>query len=473
MGEIILSEDTVGDNVYLSIPRGGPIFVSDMVSPLTRVSDCELAIFQELQNLKEELDGDSIGACADEISADELKIITEEELVNKAFKEVESNMNPTETSGRQSSSRTDNTIASELKDACAEGSGTEPAGVASESLSSLQLTVCDAKSRKRKKRNRKSDGLDESYIAKVEELSRIKQQQDEDMKAARLHSFNGSLNDQGRGTISMDKSLKLTSLRGTNSMKAKTSNTHEHVEVHYPEVVLCIEVYHNNRIKGKAQEFLVLGRQFLTEVKDKIYCLTDEIMKKADRSDPSGYFLIEDVFCNDLREPLAIDYSKPITDWLKDSKNEAAEKWDCIMNGELHQKQKALLGSVTGLQLPKFRTMEMKRTRFCDLRFSLGAGYLYCHQGDCKHMIVIRDMRLIHPEDVQNRAAYPLITYQSKRRFHKCSVCKIFKAQKFTVDDKWAPENPCYFCDLCYYMLHYVDGALHYNDFSVYDYFHE
>lgn len=43
----------------------------------------------------------------------------------------------------------------------------------------------------------------------------------------------------------------------------------------------------------QTQEFLVLGRQFLTEVKDKIYCSTDDIMEKAGKFDRSGYFLIE------------------------------------------------------------------------------------------------------------------------------------------------------------------------------------
>ena len=94
-------------------------------------------------------------------------------------------------------------------------------------------------------------------------------------------------------------------------------------------------------------------------------------------------------------------------------------------------------------------------------------------QGDCKHVIVVRDMRLIHPEDVQNRATYPITTFQLKLRFRKCSVCKIYRAEKVTVDDKWAPMNPCYFCKNCYYMLHYANGALLYDEFSVYDYHHE
>lgn len=95
-------------------------------------------------------------------------------------------------------------------------------------------------------------------------------------------------------------------------------------------------------------------------------------------------------------------------------------------------------------------------------------------QGDCTHTLVIRDMRLIHPEDVHNRAVYPIITFQLKLRFQKCNVCKIFRATKVTVDDKWTPENPCYFCDECFSLLHQADdGTLLYTDFVEYDYNHD
>lgn len=89
---------------------------------------------------------------------------------------------------------------------------------------------------------------------------------------------------------------------------------------------------------------------------------------------------MQDVFCNDLRDPSAIDYSEPIFDWLRNSKDEALKKWECIINGELQQKQKAIVGDVTGLRLPHFKAVNMHMTRFCDLKFRLGAGYLYCHQ---------------------------------------------------------------------------------------------
>lgn len=151
-----------------------------------------------------------------------------------------------------------------------------------------------------------------------------------------------------------------------------------------------------------------------------------------------------------------------------------SKKWECIQAGELGQKQKDVVGDSAISQLPQFKAVEMQKTRFCDLKFQLGAAYLYCHQGDCKHTIVIRDMRLIHPEDVLSRAAYPIVTFQQKTRAQKCCVCKIYRATKVTLDDKWAKENPCYFCDNCYFLLHYSkDSSLLYSDFSVYDYHHD
>lgn len=43
----------------------------------------------------------------------------------------------------------------------------------------------------------------------------------------------------------------------------------------------------------QCQELLVLGSQFLTDLRDNICCLTDKLMKVAGQHDLSGYFLIE------------------------------------------------------------------------------------------------------------------------------------------------------------------------------------
>ncbi|KAL4591961.1 hypothetical protein LXL04_004938 [Taraxacum kok-saghyz] len=323
--------------------------------------------------------------------------------------------------------------------------------------------------------------LNEDYMAEVEKLVTIKQKQEENKLSARLHSFSGT-----RGPVtcvtSSEKKERMSSFNSTSylTQKVKSSSTREQIQVDDNEILLCIEVYNYNTKRSwiKNQEIMVLGRQLLTELRDKIYCLTDEIMKlnKKHHHHRSGYFLIEDIFYNDLRETDVVDYSQPILNWLRESEKTAHEKWESIISGELQQKQKDYLGTgneMRGPKLPCFKSFQMQSTRFCDLNFRLGAGYLYCHQGECKHLMVIRDMRLIHGEDVKNRCSYPLISFQSKLRFQKCWVCKIYKATKVTVDDKWTPENPCFFCGICYYMLHYSNNQLIYNDYKVFDYIHE
>ncbi|XP_077237488.1 snRNA activating complex family protein isoform X2 [Tasmannia lanceolata] len=475
-------------DLHVSCPRGGPIYDPDLVGLLTSIREFRPSVVKELQSLEAEL-------CVNSTIAfeDELKVFTEEELVDKALKEAFEDAVPMESSSQLSEHhcnemRTDIRRISNNEIACFESSGKETSTFESCESSSPSVVEacnedCSRKMGKRgsktgKKRGRVFDRdirateLESSYITKVKELAEVKKKQDEDKAAARLHSFNGSAMIIEHPISASDKIERLKSLRFiTSAMKVKSSSTSEYVPVSYPEVVLTIEIYHNIKVHKKTQEFLVLGRQLLTDLRDNIYCLTDHLMQKAEQHDPSGYFLIEDVFYNDLRDPSAIDYSEPIFDWLRNHKDEALDRWECVISGELQKMRKSLLGGESISHLPDFKAIDMHKTRFCDLRFRLGSGYLYCHQGDCKHIIVIRDMRLIHPDDVQNGAAYPIRTFQRRPHCWKCSICKIYRATKVTVNDKWAQENPSYFCDNCYFLLHYAeDGSLLYNEFTVYDY---
>ncbi|KAL6538564.1 hypothetical protein OROGR_012552 [Orobanche gracilis] len=389
MSTLLLGHDQGGEDLYVSIPLGGPIYVSDSIGPLTRVSDFETSVYQELQSLKEELSGDSTETCDEEIMVDELKIFREDELVNKAFEEAfkdgELAMDASQVTGEQW--KTDDNVASGLDFGSFQNSeGDKMALVSSELSNPLPLRTCDNKksnknpSGKRTKRKR-SNG--KSYLAKVEVLARVKQKQKEDRAAVRLHSFNGSREPRygAKAKAEKIKSLKSSSVSTKTHVQVRALSTCGDVPVNFPETVLTVEVYHNRKTWLKTQEFLVLGRQFLSELRDIICCLTDEIMKKLGHCDPSGYFLIEDVFYNDTRKSSATDYSKPILDWLENSKNDALEKWEYILSGELQKKQKELLGSESKQKLPTLKSGHMQRTRFCDLRFRLGAGYLYCHQG--------------------------------------------------------------------------------------------
>lgn len=91
-------------------------------------------------------------------------------------------------------------------------------------------------------------------------------------------------------------------------------------------------------------------------------------------------------------------------------------------------------------------------------------------QGNCCHVMVIRDMRLVHADDEVEEQSYPLAAYRVRSRRRKCSVCKIKGSAMATVNDRWAGGSPCFFCKDCYYLLHYgEDGSLLYDNFRVYD----
>ncbi|RDX89023.1 snRNA-activating protein complex subunit, partial [Mucuna pruriens] len=322
------------------IPRGGPIYVPNMVGPSTRVPHFQASLLSELQNLKAEL---SEEISHHDISVDDLKIFTEDELMDMAFKEV-------------------------FQDG--ENNENHPP------LLDQPNALWSKEKSKRKRKGTNNSILEGDCIEKVEQVVTIKQRQEEDKAAVKLHSF--KINEAAQKST---RTERMRSLRSTSSTrKVNTVSLQEHIPVLYPEVVLSVEVYHNVRKGAKIQELLVLGGQTLAALRDKIFCSTDQVMRKAGQHDTSGYFLIEDVFCSDLRDPSAIDLTKPILDWLQNSKEEAQKKWEYIITGELQQKQKAIMGEESASQLPHFRSIEMHKIRFCDLSFRLGAGYLYCHQ---------------------------------------------------------------------------------------------
>ncbi|CAL5199636.1 unnamed protein product [Lathyrus oleraceus] len=429
------------DEFECSIPvaRGGPIYVSNMVASVTRVPLFMDSLQSELHSLEAELPPQD--SSHDDFSVDDLKVYTDDDLMDMAFKQVFQDKDNNEN---------------------------HPP------LLNQPNAECQKKRYKRKSSGTNNPILDSNRIEKVEEVVKIKQKQEADKAEVKLHSFDPvcRINELTNKSVGTERMMSLRSI--SSARKVNTAGLQEHIPVQNPEVVLFVEIYHNVRKGVKIQELLVLGGQTLTVLRDKICCSTDQIMQKAGQHDPSGYFLIEDVFYTDLRDPSAIDLTRPILDWLRNSKEEAQKKWECIINGKLQLKQKAVIGEASVSHLPRFASLQMHMTRFCDLSFRLGAGYLYCHQGDCTHTLVIRDMRLIHADDVHNQAVYPIVTFQLKMVFKKCRVCKIFRATKVTVDDKWAPENPCHFCDECFSLLHLAeDGSPLYTNFVEYDYNHD
>ncbi|KAK4263832.1 hypothetical protein QN277_029197 [Acacia crassicarpa] len=66
--EIVESVAPVVEECELPIPRGGPIYVPNLVGLCTRVAEFENSIVSELQNLEAELHQDTFDLCDDDIS---------------------------------------------------------------------------------------------------------------------------------------------------------------------------------------------------------------------------------------------------------------------------------------------------------------------------------------------------------------------------------------------------------------------
>ncbi|KAM9137743.1 snRNA-activating protein complex subunit 3 isoform 4-T9 [Pangshura tecta] len=167
------------------------------------------------------------------------------------------------------------------------------------------------------------------------------------------------------------------------------------------------------------QTVLVLGSQKLTELRDSISCVSDLQMGGEFSSHPdqapehiskdlykSAFFYFEGVFYNDKRHPECRDLSRTIIEW-----------------SESHDRGYGNL-----------QTAKMEDYTFNDLSIKIGFPYLFCHQGDCEHIIIITDIRWV------------------------------------TNEDSLAPEDPCFFCDVCFRMLHYDAEGNKLGEFLAYPY---
>lgn len=190
------------------------------------------------------------------------------------------------------------------------------------------------------------------------------------------------------------------------------------------------------------QEFYVIGSQTLAELRDKVYCHCDsgpffdisdnphqpERKRLQDEANP-GFFFIHDTFYNDMRNDRNMDYSEVIRKW--------AERQKCV--GEL-------------------KCRKMEETRFDDLRFRLGYPQVYQHHGNCEHIFLISDCRLLSPTDILTRKRYPILNSYVFPRSIPCNICGHCEANFIVKNSDQHIFDPAYVCQACFESYHYKDG---------------
>ncbi|CAK6958566.1 snRNA-activating protein complex subunit 3 [Scomber scombrus] len=224
------------------------------------------------------------------------------------------------------------------------------------------------------------------------------------------------------------------------------------------EVILTINVYYPAIIKRfnyvrPHMTLMMTGSHSLADLRDAICCVSDlqvcgEFSNTPDMAPDfiskdhfkSAFFFFEGVFYNDMRFPECQDISMTTIEWGKDR------------------------------NFPSYAQAKMEDTQLVDLKVKVGFPYLYCHQGDCEHLVIITDVRLAHKNDCLDKKLYPLLTHKHRIITQKCAVCHVFIGRWITVNDQFAPSVPCLFCDKCFRMLHYDAEGNKLGDFLAYPY---
>ena len=262
-------------------------------------------------------------------------------------------------------------------------------------------------------------------------------------------------------------------------------------------LILTISVYSTSRPGVVSQTFEVRAEQHLSDLRDRISCLTDRAMvelrehgtaPKAHLPLPqlrgqgtlshisicpsSAYFLIEGVFYVDAppAQANATDPSQEIRSWIAED-----------------QARRRHFGQIDPRQVHS-----MRETCWIDLALRVNRPYLAIHCGRCEHYFVVDKIRLEHEYDRASLFDHPPSeqlpsatagagqnsgireVYRMRRRRRKCRFCDAGRVTWVTVNDRLAPDNPCWYCDTCYRLLHYDrDGRLIYGGYRVYPYFYD
>ncbi|KII66027.1 snRNA-activating protein complex subunit 3 [Thelohanellus kitauei] len=209
---------------------------------------------------------------------------------------------------------------------------------------------------------------------------------------------------------------------------------------------------------------------YLTDLKDSLLCQSDYICLDDHSENPgrtdsritkdvhkSGFFFINNVFYNDMRDPSNIEYSKEIFDWISKQDKKDVEPFRY------------------------YTTSRMEGIRFSDLKLRLGYPYIYMHQFNCEHIISFEDLRY----NANYSAVYKGATYKPesairvsrtwRKLIKKCVIFAQCIQQGWCIYHRWmtrkdmlAFTDPSYFCDRCFDYLHYDENHKKVAEFKAY-----
>lgn len=218
----------------------------------------------------------------------------------------------------------------------------------------------------------------------------------------------------------------------------------------FSDVAITIRVYEPSLFKRAditnykpqyQQEFICLGQNYLTELRDKINCVCKDVnffdisdnplepqpKKKSD----SNFLFITDTFYNDYRNPNNIDYSEHFMKWSE---------------------------NCSDLKGTKFKEADMSATKFIDLSVYLGFPQLYLHHGNCEHLVVFSHIALLDSTFSLRKSDYPFLRSSRIKYNNICIICNNEEFAFMVLDSDAHVQNPTNLCKKCFMSYHYSEG---------------
>lgn len=233
-------------------------------------------------------------------------------------------------------------------------------------------------------------------------------------------------------------------------------------------LVYEFSIYHPTK-NIKTQQISILGDGLLKQLKDKIYCVLDEIQTDSTRS----FFFIEKVFYNDIIKQKSEKYIEPLSyqisqlrmqkltlkDFQKDindnrnnenSKDlESKFKYDRDLYCNIHSKM--------SYKSHYYDSLNMNNVHIEDIPFRIGYPYIFRHIEYCDHVIILNDIRVMDKYDnFSEKDDKAIVNYQKKLKRKKCDACQFYYSKFISINDIVVGNvnNALFLCDYCLKKLH-------------------
>ena len=220
----------------------------------------------------------------------------------------------------------------------------------------------------------------------------------------------------------------------------------------------------------KTQQISILGDGVLKQLKEKIYCVLDEIQGDYTPS----FFFFEKVFYDDYIFPNG-KYQEPLSHKISQLKLEKMTLKEYQQdlnyginndnnNNDLESKfskyEKNLYCDTNSIVFNKshsYESLNMNNIKIEDISLRIGYPYIFRHIESCDHVIILNDIRVMDKYDnFREKDEKAVVTYQKKLKRKKCDACQFYYAKFISINDivKGDMNNALFLCDYCLKKLH-------------------